>query len=1054
MSSVTQLIPTLTGGISQQADELKVPGQLNVADNVLPDITHGLMKRPGGKLVASFSDGTNNSVTNGKWFHYYRDEKEQYIGQVSRTGDINMWICGDNYEENTTNTATFTRSSATITVTKSSHGLTTNDFIDIVFSGNTTATNNRYQVVSVVDTNNFTITDTASGTISNTACTYGKRLKAAGDEMTVTYDSSTSSALTSYLTHSNDEDIQTLTVNDYTFLTNRLKTVAMDSTVEAARPPEVYLELDQIKYASQYSLNLFDNTTTTSVSTATRISVELVRSSNNYCTSSGAMSSHTARVNNTTRCSGAGESSDDRAPNVATRIFDITSGGTLVDTNATSTVGGTDFSYQVNIYNSSGTSGQTGRKNLYFRITTTGQSTPVGSGSNVEYRTRYTTTNDLLYGGEGWQTGDHVYVYMKDGYYKVTVEDTSTTEVQANLGLIRPTPTSFDTKTTVTGESILGTLRQEIIDTGNFTSANVQQIGNGLYITRASGSFNASTPNSRLMNVVSGEVLTVEDLPKQCKHGFVVKVANSQSEDDDYYLKFFGNNDRDGDGVWEECVKPGVQIRYDKATMPIQLIRTNATTFTLSQVTWEDAQAGDTDALNGTNPRASFVGKQINKMIFFRNRLCMLSDENVIMSRPGNFFNFWAKTATTFSNVDVIDLSVSSEYPAIVYDAIQINAGLLLFTKNQQFMLTTDSDILNPSTAKINALASYNFNHKTNPISLGTTVGFLDNANKYSRFFEMSRLLREGEPTVVEQSKVVSKLFAKDLKLISNSRENSLIFFSEEDTSTLYGYRYFSSGNERPLESWFTWTVTGLIRYHCMLDDALFVVVSNDNKDQLLRYSVKLDDLGHYVTDGEDYPIHLDHSTSVTTNANAFNSVTNKTTVAKPTGFESISGTIVAFDTDSGNNLGRYAVGTVNGSNVEFYGNWSSETFVIGYLFEMKIELPTLYFQYPSGENWRSDTRSDLIIHRIKFSFGDIGVYSITIDRKGKPSYTEQREVNNANTMNANTLTFLDRSLETIPCYERNKTLTVKVTSQHPSPATIVGFNWEGDYNTKSYKRV
>ena len=971
MASVTQLIPTLTGGISQQADELKVPGQLNVADNVLPDITHGLMKRPGGKLIASFSDGTNNSVTNGRWFHYYRDENEQYIGQVSRTGDINMWKCSD------------------------------------------------------------------------------------GSEMTVNYDSSTSSALTSYLTHSNDEDIQTLTVNDYTFLTNRLKTVAMDSTVEPTRPPEVYLELDQIKYASQYSLNLFDNATTTSVSTATRISVELVRSSNNYCDSNGDISSHTARVNNTTRCAASSQSpnDDDVAPNVGTRIFDISSGGTLVDTNAVSTTGGSDFSYQVNIYNQAGASGQTGRKNLYFRITTTGQSTPVGSGSNVEYRTRYTTTNDLLYGGEGWQTGDHVYVYMKDGYYKVTVEDTSTTAVQANLGLIRPTPTSFDTKTTVTGESILGTLRQAIIDTGNFTSANVQQIGNGLYITRPSGSFNASTPNSRLMNVVSGEVLTVEDLPKQCKHGFVVKVANSQSEDDDYYLKFFGNNDRDGDGVWEECAKPGVQIRYDKATMPVQLVRTNATTFTLSQVTWEDAQVGDTDALNGTNPRASFVGNKINKMIFFRNRLCMLSDENVIMSRPGNFFNFWAKTATTFSNVDVIDLSVSSEYPAIVYDAIQINAGLLLFTKNQQFMLTTDSDILNPSTAKINALASYNFNHKTNPISLGTTVGFLDNANKYSRFFEMSRLLREGEPTVVEQSKVVSQLFAKDLKLVSNSRENSLIFFSEEDTSTLYGYRYFSSGNERPLESWFTWTLTGTIRYHCMLDDALFVVVRNNNKDQLLRYSVKLDDQGHYVTDGDDYPIHLDHSTSVTTNANAFNSATNKTTIAKPTGFES-NNTIVAFDTDNGNNLGRYAVGTINGSNVEFYGDWSSETFVIGYLFEMKIELPTLYYQYPSGENWRSDTRSDLIIHRIKFSFGNVGVYSITIDRKGKPSYTEQREVNNANTMNANTLTFLDRSLETVPCYERNKTLTVKVTSQHPSPATIVGFNWEGDYNTKSYKRV
>ena len=272
---------------------------------------------------------------------------------------------------------------------------------------------------------------------------------------------------------------------------------------------------------------------------------------------------------------------------------------------------------------------------------------------------------------------------------------------------------------------------------------------------------------------------------------------------------------------------PGAKTNFDAGTMPLQLVRTNSTTFTLSQVAWEGAEVGDT-GVGGTNPQASFVGKTINKMVFFRNRLAMLSDENVILSRPGNFFNFWARTAISFSNVDPIDLSASSEYPAIIYDAIQVNTGLVLFSKNQQFMLTTDSDLFNPNTAKINRLASYNFNFKTNPVNLGTTIGFLDNANKYSRFFEMSQVRREGEPEVVEQSKVVSQLFENDLKLISNSRENGLILFSEEDQSVLYGYRYFTSGNERILQAWFQWTLTGTIRYHCMLDDALYVVVRNN----------------------------------------------------------------------------------------------------------------------------------------------------------------------------------------------------------------------------------
>ena len=100
MASVTQLVPTLTGGVSQQPDELKVPGQVNVANNVLPDVTHGLLKRPGGKLIKSLSDGSKNSVTDGRWFHYYRDEDEQYIGQIASNGMIKMWKCSDGSEMN------------------------------------------------------------------------------------------------------------------------------------------------------------------------------------------------------------------------------------------------------------------------------------------------------------------------------------------------------------------------------------------------------------------------------------------------------------------------------------------------------------------------------------------------------------------------------------------------------------------------------------------------------------------------------------------------------------------------------------------------------------------------------------------------------------------------------------------------------------------------------------------------------------------------------------------------------------------------------------------
>ena len=960
MASITQNIPSLTGGLSQQPDELKLPGQVSVANNVIPDITHGLLKRPGGKLVASISDGTNNSQTNGRWFSYYRDETEQYIGQISRAGDINVWRCSD------------------------------------------------------------------------------------GQEMTVNFNSSTASQLAQYLTHSDDEDLQTLTLNDYTFITNRTKTVAMSTAVETARPPEVFIDLRSMAYARQYAVNLYDDETTQNVSTVTRISVELSKSSNNYCDTNGAMVARSSRPSQSTRCDpDAGDSRDAYAPNVGTRIFDVSSGASLTDEAVS---GNHTYPVSVNGNNSSG------RANLYFRIRTIGQSVPFTEGSGnsatTTYQARYTTTFDLLYGGTGWVQGDYFYVWMDDGYYKVTVEAVSTSSVQANLGLVRPNPTPFDTETAITAESILGDIRQGIIDAGNFTSSNIEQIGNGLYITRTSGAFNITAASSDLLKVMSSEVKNVDDLPSQCKHGYVVKVANSEADEDDYYVKFYGNNDRDGDGVWEECNKPGRNIEFDKTTMPIQLVREANGTFTVSQITWDNSEVGDTL----TNPEPSFVGYTINKMVFYRNRMVILSDENVIMSRPGDFFNFWSKTATTHTAQDVIDLSCSSNYPAIVYDGIQINAGLVLFTKNQQFMLTTDSDILSPQTAKINALSTYNFNPKTNPVSLGTTIAFLDNANKYSRFFEMSNILRQGEPDVVDQSKPISTMLAKDISLISGSRENSVVFFSQKGTSTIYGFRYFGTSDGRMLQSWFTWTVTGVIQYHCMLDDSLFVVVRNNNKDQMIKIAIKLDDTGHFATVGDDdFGVHLDHS--ISTSGWTYNAGTKKSTKPIPNGLESTA-QLAAYDTDTGNDIGRYAPVTVNGSNLEVNGDWSNNTFVIGYIYEMNVELPTIYSTTKVGDKTRADTKASLIIHRLKFNLGPVGRYETTLTRLGKPDYTEIREVGIADAVQASRLPIVTEVIETVPCYERNINLKVNIRSKHPSPATLYSFAWEGDYSNKFYTRV
>ena len=43
MTSIRQTIPNYHGGISQQPDELKSPGQVVEAKNVYPDVVQGLL---------------------------------------------------------------------------------------------------------------------------------------------------------------------------------------------------------------------------------------------------------------------------------------------------------------------------------------------------------------------------------------------------------------------------------------------------------------------------------------------------------------------------------------------------------------------------------------------------------------------------------------------------------------------------------------------------------------------------------------------------------------------------------------------------------------------------------------------------------------------------------------------------------------------------------------------------------------------------------------------------------------------------------------------------
>ena len=815
-----------------------------------------------------------------------------------------------------------------------------------------------------------------------------------GVEMNITETNSPDA----YLAHTADGDIQALTINDTTFLVNRTKTVAMTSAVGPSKPManSAYIEIKQIQPRRQFALNIYSDTSEAVEKTATTVTI------------AGPLSNNKA--------------THDDARHTGSKVH--------VDPNT----------------------------GIAVRVTVIGQPYVRGYHSspatNAHYGTQYTLRVDLLHGGSYTSTLPTFTVSLEGLNYTITVTKEVSASYKGNIARVRPVPVDLEAETSTSVAGVLNSIVAEIQDSpGNPSSilskVYVDIIGNGIYLTSGVTDFNIEALESDLFQITQDTVNDVTKLPTQCKDGYIVKVTNNaQLTEDDYYLKFVGE-DGDGPGVWEECVGPGVETTFDATTLPYILQRSSATGMTLGTYTWSQREVGD----DNTNEKPSFVGATINKALFHRDRLAFLSGSNLILSQPGNLSNFWNKTALAFSGIDRIDLSCSSSSPNSLVDGIELNTGLVLFSSNAQYLFSTDSDVLNPETAKIYTLSTYNYNINVPPISLGTTLGFIDNAGKFSRFFEMLNVSRETQPEILENSKPVQRLLQQDLDLLTNSRENAFILTCKSGTSSVAGFKYFGAQNKRLQGAWFLWTFAKPIIHQFIINDDYYIVSS---ENELCKIQLKDTASRPFILqDGSEFDIHLDYYQSVAASALSYNAGTGVTTLTLPTDTPLNNGdTVSVIVTETNDNRGRYATGTVSSGAVALTGDWSADPVKVGREYQMKVELPTIYPTSTKNKTTVADTSSSLIVQRLKLNFGPVGQFITKLVRIGKPDFVDTHESSLLDGYDANRAPNLDGSFRTIPVYERNTNVSVIISSTHPSPANIESMSWEGEYTNRFYKRI
>jgi hypothetical protein len=599
------------------------------------------------------------------------------------------------------------------------------------------------------------------------------------------------------------------------------------------------------------------------------------------------------------------------------------------------------------------------------------------------------------------------------------VTSSTTYSIDIKIGTSTQTAT-YTTPNSADVNTILNQLESGINGmTGAHANITVTKLANSLELTstdamdiHAQGGL-----DNKGLTAVEDEVASVGELPIKSVQNRTVKIVNTNSSADTYWAKFVAHDGVSGEGYWEETRDPGVSPGLNNSTLPHELINTAVNTFTFQKITYEDRLVGDDE----TNSHPSFINEKIVSGFFHGNRLGFLSQDNVIMSQSGDFFNFYFKSAQTTIESDPIDISCSSIKPTALHAALPTAQGVVLFSENQQFLMFADAGVLTPATTTIRALSNYEMDRNIEPVDVGTNLNFITKTPGYSRVFSMVTRGQQDNPQVLDLSRVVKEWISPDVDQLISSPQNSMIAMAGQSLNEVFIFRYYSDGKENLMEAWTSWLMPGTVQFIETHSDDMYAVTKQGNQfvlskaalSQSPEQAIIVNNQGQKVNPSVDLyatasSVVYDSATKVSKCYLPYNDVSELTPVIVIKGNTSSglfveSGFTVTPERGSDGTGPYFSVANKDLSGV-------ASDVIVGFKYNFDVELPRTYYR-PDPKI--TDFTANLTIARMKFAVGLSGIMSFKMEQTGRLPYEVEFTGDGSTTtytFNKRDLDYVDRS--------------------------------------------
>jgi len=548
------------------------------------------------------------------------------------------------------------------------------------------------------------------------------------------------------------------------------------------------------------------------------------------------------------------------------------------------------------------------------------------------------------------------------------------------------------------------------------------------------------------MYIIRDEIQIFSRLPYYGKTGVKIKVTGDEGDGlTDYFVAFQGN------GVWSETIAPGVSLGLDNSKMPHALVNNNNGTFTFKQLDFNDRICGDLT----TNPNPSFVGQPIQNLTFYKNRLGLLSGENLIFTENGGFFNFFATTVTQVLDTDPIDIAASGTQVNTLKNSVAFNETLLLFSDTQQFKLDTAGDTITPTTAILNAVSTFEHDDQVQPVAAGRFAYFAQPRNNNTAIREYysddDTLTNDGIDVTVSVQTLIPK---NAYQIISNNIEDTLFVLCHDDNDdqvvpyapgnnvapvnadTIFIYKYFFDKGEKVQTAWSKWIFEGVkILGAVSLESYLYVLAAEGQTTKLCRI-----DLQNLKEDSLDFKVYLDLKANVT---GTFNAGTGLTTFTSPYGAKT---NLTAVDRTTGIN---YAATNTSGSTYTILGN--APNLFVGIPYTSTYILSPQYVREDTGRGRLAISSGRYQIRTITFDFNNTGYFRVSTTPENRPTDITQMTgyVIGQSQSKVGAPAILTGQLR-VPIAARNTDFTCTIISDSHLPVQITQAEVEGFYHRRS----